>query len=99
MEAQRKPRGINKPDPVNNRGKRVLIRINTRLNPIAEKSVEKYCLQLYHFVATGAETVKMEGKKVVEVGCGREGGALYIAKNLCQFCDAKEIILLNIGLA
>src|SRR5690606_38040202 len=34
------------------------------------------CIQLYHRVATQAE---LEGKNVLEVGCGRGGGSAWIA--------------------
>lgn len=40
---------------------------------------ERYCLQLYHYVATAGDIV---GKDVLEVGCGRGGGASYIARYL-----------------
>ena len=40
---------------------------------------ERYALQLYHHVATG---VPVEGRDVLEVGCGRGGGAAYIARAL-----------------
>ncbi len=42
----------------------------------------RYCIQLYHYVAQG---VDIKGKKVLEVGCGRGGGAAYVAK---QFAPA-----------
>jgi ubiquinone/menaquinone biosynthesis C-methylase UbiE len=48
-----------------------------RLN-IADEE-ERYCLQLYHHVA-GA--VSLEGLDVLEVGCGRGGGASYIKRYL-----------------
>lgn len=37
----------------------------------------RYCIQLYDHVASG---IKLENKKVVEVGSGRGGGAHYIAR-------------------
>jgi ubiquinone/menaquinone biosynthesis C-methylase UbiE len=40
---------------------------------------ERYALQLYHHVAAG---VPVEGRNVLEVGCGRGGGAAYIARAL-----------------
>jgi ubiquinone/menaquinone biosynthesis C-methylase UbiE len=43
----------------------------------AEYAPERYALQLYHHVASG---VSLEGKRVLEVGCGRGGGASYIAR-------------------
>jgi SAM-dependent methyltransferase len=39
----------------------------------------RYCIQLYHHVAAA---VDLEGKDVLEVGCGRGGGASYIARYL-----------------
>jgi len=45
----------------------------------ASDESERYSLQLYHHVATG---VSIEGKDVLEVGCGRGGGASYIARYL-----------------
>jgi ubiquinone/menaquinone biosynthesis C-methylase UbiE len=44
-----------------------------------EHEAERYALQLYHHVATG---VPLEGKDVLEVGCGRGGGAAYISRCL-----------------
>lgn len=43
------------------------------------ESIERYSLQLYHLVATG---ISIEGKHVLEVGCGRGGGASYMARRL-----------------
>ncbi len=40
---------------------------------------ERYAIQLYDYVATG---VPLRGKDVLEVGCGRGGGASYIARYL-----------------
>jgi ubiquinone/menaquinone biosynthesis C-methylase UbiE len=40
---------------------------------------DRYCIQLYHHVA-GA--VSIEGHDVLEVGCGRGGGASYVARYL-----------------
>jgi len=40
---------------------------------------ERYCLQLYH--STVADVV-LENKDVLEVGCGRGGGASYITRYL-----------------
>jgi ubiquinone/menaquinone biosynthesis C-methylase UbiE len=47
--------------------------------PDTGNASEKYSLQLYHHVATG---VSLAGKCVLEVGCGRGGGASYIARHL-----------------
>src|SRR5438128_11951968 len=43
------------------------------------ESDNRFCIQLYHHLA-GA--VDLSGKDVVEVGSGRGGGALYIARHL-----------------
>ncbi len=48
------------------------------LNP--EDEAERYPLQLYDYVATGAGTVSLTGLDVLEVGSGRGGGASYIAR-------------------
>ncbi len=44
-----------------------------------EDETNRYCIQLYHRVA-GA--VSLQGRDVLEVGCGRGGGASYIARYL-----------------
>jgi ubiquinone/menaquinone biosynthesis C-methylase UbiE len=44
-----------------------------------EDELDRYCIQLYHHVA-GA--VDLRGRDVLEVGCGRGGGASYIARYL-----------------
>ena len=51
----------------------------TKIRLDAGDEFERYSLQLYHHVATG---VSLEGKDVLEVGCGRGGGASYIARYL-----------------
>lgn len=51
----------------------------SKIAPDARNAPERYALQLYHHVATG---VSLEGKQVLEVGCGRGGGASYIARHL-----------------
>ncbi len=45
----------------------------------ADDESNRYCIQLYHHVA-GA--VDLKGRDVLEVGCGRGGGASYIARCL-----------------
>jgi len=40
---------------------------------------DRYSIQLYHLVATGADIV---GKDILEVGCGRGGGLSYIYRYL-----------------
>ncbi len=37
----------------------------------------RYPIQLYHYVAS---SVSLEGKQILEVGCGRGGGASYLAR-------------------
>lgn len=44
-----------------------------------EDECNRYFIQLYHYVATGAN---IEGKQVLEVGSGRGGGASYIKRYL-----------------
>jgi ubiquinone/menaquinone biosynthesis C-methylase UbiE len=44
-----------------------------------DPNLQKYSLQMYHYLATKAE---ISGKDVLEVGSGRGGGAKYIAGNL-----------------
>ncbi|MBN1598713.1 MAG: class I SAM-dependent methyltransferase [Bacteroidales bacterium] len=39
----------------------------------------KYSAQLYHYIATG---IDIEGKDILEVGCGRGGGLSYIKRYL-----------------
>lgn len=48
--------------------------------PLAEEDEpNRYSIQLYHHVATGAD---LRGKDVLEVGCGRGGGGSYIMRYL-----------------
>ncbi len=42
-----------------------------------EDEPERYCINLYHF---DVASVNLEGKDVLEVGCGRGGGASYISR-------------------
>jgi SAM-dependent methyltransferase len=51
----------------------------------AAREPERYALQLYHHVASGAP---LAGRDVLEVGCGRGGGAAYIARCL----DPREMV-------
>jgi ubiquinone/menaquinone biosynthesis C-methylase UbiE len=46
---------------------------------LPEDEPERYPINLYHHVALGAE---VEGRDVLEVGCGRGGGSSYIARYL-----------------
>ncbi len=54
-------------------GKAVVLRLEARDEP------ERYCIQLYHHAAAGVE---FQDKDVVEVSCGRGGGAAYITRYL-----------------
>jgi SAM-dependent methyltransferase len=45
----------------------------------AEDEPHRYCIQLYHHVASAAD---LRGRDVLEVGCGRGGGAAYVARHL-----------------
>ncbi|TFF90445.1 MAG: class I SAM-dependent methyltransferase, partial [Promethearchaeota archaeon] len=58
---------------------------------------ERYCLQLYH---STVEEVKLEDKDVLEIGCGRGGGASYISryikpKSYIGLDMSKEVIKFN----
>jgi SAM-dependent methyltransferase len=46
----------------------------------AEYEAERYAIQLYHHVVDG---IALKGKDVLEVGCGRGGGAAYISRTFC----------------
>jgi len=48
-----------------------------RLAP--EEEAERYCAQLYHRVVRDAD---LDGKDVLEVSCGRGGGAAYLRRHL-----------------
>jgi SAM-dependent methyltransferase len=45
----------------------------------ADDEPDRYCIQLYHFVASQAG---LEGKRVLEVGSGRGGGASFVMRYL-----------------
>lgn len=47
------------------------------LHALDEKN--RYSVQLYHLVATG---IDIEGKEVLDVGCGRGGGISYVSRYL-----------------
>ena len=53
--------------------------ISQKLNLDSCDEAERYCIQLYHHVASA---VSLTGLKVLEVGCGRGGGASYIKRYL-----------------
>lgn len=46
-----------------------------------EDESNRYCIQLYNHIVTYVP-IRLEGLNVLEVGCGRGGGASYIAKYL-----------------
>ena len=45
----------------------------------ASDEPNRYCIQLYHFIASGSG---LQGKRVLEVGSGRGGGASYVKRYL-----------------
>ena len=52
---------------------------NTKLQLDSCDEAERYCVQLYHHVANA---IPLIGLKVLEVGCGRGGGASYVKRYL-----------------
>ena len=44
----------------------------------AQNECDRYSIQLYHHLV---DAVNMQGKDIVEIGCGRGGGLSYIASN------------------
>ncbi|MHA1200885.1 MAG: class I SAM-dependent methyltransferase [Candidatus Heimdallarchaeaceae archaeon] len=74
--------------------------LNIKENPLKleENDVkERYCLQLYHSTVEG---VDLKNKDVLEIGCGRGGGASYISryfkpKSYIGLDMAKEVIKFN----
>ena len=62
-----------------------------KLNPLDE--AERYPLQLYDYVATGAGTLSLTDLDVLEVGSGRGGGASYIAR----YYKPKKIIGMDLS--
>lgn len=78
--------------------------IDTGAPPLAlsdEDAPHRYCIQLYHYVAAASDP---RGRDVLEIGCGRGGGAAYIARRFrprsltgldfsdraIRFCDARH---------
>jgi SAM-dependent methyltransferase len=51
----------------------------SQLELLGEDEVNRYCIQLYHHVASGVE---LKDRDVLEIGCGRGGGASYVARYL-----------------
>lgn len=48
-----------------------------------QQEEERFCIQLYHMVATNSMKIKdLNGKRVLEVGSGRGGGLNYINSTL-----------------
>ncbi|CAD8083342.1 unnamed protein product [Paramecium primaurelia] len=48
-----------------------------------QQEEERFCIQLYHMVATNCLKLKdLQGKRVLEVGSGRGGGLYYIHQSL-----------------
>src|SRR5689334_18765125 len=56
----------------------------------AHDEIDRYPIQLYHYLAS---KVKIEGKEVLEVGSGRGGGSSYINRYL----SPKKITALDIA--
>jgi len=50
-----------------------------RLELLPEDEKDRYCIQLYHRTAAA---IDLRGLDVLEVGCGRGGGASYIQRYL-----------------
>lgn len=72
---------------------------SNKKQPQLEKKDEKerYCLQLYH---STVEEVNLENKDILEIGCGRGGGASYITrylkpKSYIGLDMSKEVIKFN----
>lgn len=51
----------------------------TEVNLDPQEEKYRYPIQLYHYLVRG---IQLEGKNVLEVGCGRGGGASYITGHL-----------------
>jgi len=49
----------------------------------ADDEINRYCIQLYHYIASA---VDLSGLKLLEVGSGRGGGADYIKRYLDPAC-------------
>ena len=56
----------------------------------AKDEPERYCVQLYHHVAEG---VDLAGRDVLEVSCGRGGGASYV----CRYLGPKSVTAIDIS--
>lgn len=54
---------------------------------------ELCCVNLYHYVATWNNKIKLKNKKILEVGCGRGGGSSYIEKTF----QVQEIIGIDLA--
>ena len=52
---------------------------NTKLELDSCDEAERYCVQLYHHVANA---ISLTGLNILEVGCGRGGGASYVKRYL-----------------
>jgi ubiquinone/menaquinone biosynthesis C-methylase UbiE len=81
---------------------------NAPLLPLqAAEEKYRYCMQLYHHVA---QAIDLTGKEVLEVGCGRGGGAAYLAtrfrpavmqgvdfsQNAIAFCKKYHAVVPNV---
>jgi SAM-dependent methyltransferase len=47
-----------------------------------EERADEYQARMYQLVATGAGRIDPRGKRILEVGCGRGGGAAWMARHL-----------------
>jgi SAM-dependent methyltransferase len=56
----------------------------------ADDEADRSCIQLYDLVARGAPVA---GSELLEVGCGRGGGAAYVARRL----DARRVVAVDLS--
>jgi SAM-dependent methyltransferase len=57
----------------------------TALALMKKDETDRFCIQLYEQVIAG---IDLTGKKVLEIGCGRGGGASYLAR----YCGAESVL-------
>jgi SAM-dependent methyltransferase len=56
----------------------------------ADDEIDRSCIQLYDLVARGAPVA---GSELLEIGCGRGGGAAYVARRL----DARRVVAVDLS--
>jgi SAM-dependent methyltransferase len=56
----------------------------------AADEIDRSCIQLYDLVARGAPVA---GSELLEIGCGRGGGAAYVARRL----DARRVVAVDLS--